>query len=180
MHICVYMDKKQLIWPNLFDCAKVRQMAQFHKTTNQCAQQSARVTFSNPNVLFVLRKHTQKSHGFFLLFRCNLRFNSYISKYKQKKDSDSSRLTETRIDLADVRLDETETSDADVDEMAEVKHRRRPGGALENLRLADGVAEHIPAPTKQLQEGVERFLQHRRTITDRSLRRRSQLSIFTY
>ena len=106
--------------------------------------------------------------------------NSYISKCKQKKDSDSSRLTETRIDLADVSLDETQTSDADVDEMAEVKHRRRPGGTLENLRLADGVAEHVPAPTKQLQEGVERFLQRSRTITERSLKHHSQLSTFTY
>ena len=48
MHICLYVGKKQLIfspWPNLSVCAKVRQMAQFHKPTNQCAQHTAWLIF---------------------------------------------------------------------------------------------------------------------------------------
>ena len=51
-------------WPNLSVCTKVRQMAQFHKPTNQCAQQSAWVIFSNSNVLFVLRQHTKRTWFF--------------------------------------------------------------------------------------------------------------------
>ena len=50
-----------LPWPNSSVRARVRQMAQLHKQTNQCAQQSVWVIFSNPNVFFVLRQHTKRT-----------------------------------------------------------------------------------------------------------------------
>ena len=63
-------SREIVLRPNLFDCVKVEcQMVQFHKITNQCAQQSAR-TFSNPTV-------TSKTYGvdavfFTVVVRCVL------------------------------------------------------------------------------------------------------------
>ena len=64
LHLCGQEAVNFLPWPNLSVCTKVRQMAQFHKPTNQCAQQSAWVIFSNSNVLFVLRQHTKRTWFF--------------------------------------------------------------------------------------------------------------------